>query len=471
MRSLLEHNPQLLYVLHGAVIAAECDDAGLIALGPDGGYGELLMLHPAQQWQAAFLHGPVISVISHRNKEEIKGTDIPVLTPYSNRPVQLAHAVVLPINSRIIMWADRRDEHFQADALDLLDASAWLCKDHLDKGGELDRARIRVQAASSTVESLVRFHIADSLDDMAQEMVKLAARMVPLRQAYFVVAREFEATIMAATGRGSEKFQGKAFDLRESLAGLAINSRSELPNDGVYQKGMTRLFGRGLSNPVSYGEGLFMVPVVVEDVFKGVLVVVGNGISDSYMRFYLRHAVQAAAYRTVTLQDLDQAVQKSMFDPLTNLYTRTAAQVRLTEVLAAARRFSRPLSVMMLDLDHFKHVNDTFGHQVGDRVLKYATHQIVKGLRESDMAARYGGEEFLVLLPETKKSEAEVIAERIRTAVSSAPVPIGAQSLYITISIGLTCCKDGECTAEEMVRNADRNLYRAKKSGRNKVVS
>ena len=128
------------------------------------------------------------------------------------------------------------------------------------------------------------------------------------------------------------------------------------------------------------------------------------------------------------------------------------------------------MSVMMLDIDHFKRVNDTYGHQVGDQVLLYTSQQILHGMRESDMAARYGGEEFLVILPETKKEEAAVIAERIRANLDGAPVPVGTHALHITISIGVTCCKTGDCTPEELIRDADRNLYRAKETGRNRVV-
>jgi diguanylate cyclase (GGDEF)-like protein len=234
---------------------------------------------------------------------------------------------------------------------------------------------------------------------------------------------------------------------------------------------MNKVFGNRLSNPVSYEEGLIIVPAVKDRKPIGALIAVGSRFSDSYIRFFLRNALQVMTNRVNTLQALDSVMEKSMFDPLTGLYTRTAMQVRLIEVLAAAKRYGRPMSVMMLDIDHFKKVNDTYGHQVGDRVLLYTTQQIINGLRESDMAARYGGEEFFVILPETKKSEAVAIGERIRSSLDGAPVPIGTNALHITISIGISCCKNGECSPEEMVRSSDRNLYQAKNSGRNKVIA
>jgi len=451
---------------------AGLDSGGLIAMGPDMGYGELLMLRPLQQWQAAILHGPILAALKTQNMEEIRGENIPVLVPYSSRPVRLSHAVALPILPRLIMWADKKEGLFKESELDILKATAGLCADHLEKTISLEQTQRRVQSASSTLESITRLQETDDIHVMSEELVKLVMRIARVRSAFFVLAdkQNNKAVIISAIGNNPRKFINKAFSLMDSLVGLALSTGSELPNDGVFQRGMTRLFGHKLSNPVSYDEGLIVVPTTGEQ-FMGALIAIGDGLSDSYTRFYLRNATNSLAYRAVVLNELNNAIERSMFDPMTGLYTKIAAKVRMAETLAAARRYSRPLSVMMLDLDHFKRVNDTYGHQVGDRVLMYATQQIIKSLRESDMASRYGGEEFLVILPETRRAEATTIAERIRASLEAAPIPVGTQSLLVTISIGVTCCEKGECTIDEMIKNADDNLYRAKNSGRNKVVA
>lgn len=431
------------------------------------------MLTPRPQWQAAILHGPLISVIKNQVPEEVRGEGIPLLVPYSGKQVQISHAVVLPILPRIILWVDKKEGLFDESDMDILKAAAGLCKDHLNKTIDLKQARKRIQSASNTVESIINIQDTYDIREMSREVVKLAMRIARARAAFFAVAdtKEHKAQIITAMGDKTQKFINKTFNLTDSMAGLALHTGSELPNNGIFQHGMTRLFGHKLPNPVSYNEGLIVIPVVIENQFSGVLSVIGNGLSDSYTRFYLRNATLTLAQRTVILQELQEAISRSMFDPMTGLYTKQAAMVRINEVLAASKRYSRPISIMMLDLDFFKRVNDTYGHQTGDRVLLYATQQITKNLRGSDIAARYGGEEFLVTLPETGKPEAVNIAERIRTSMEGAPVPIGANSLQVTVSIGVTCCPNGECDTEGLIRTADQNLYRAKNTGRNKVVA
>lgn len=473
MRRLLEQNEQLLYVLRSALEMAGIDAAGLIALGPDMGYGELLMLTPLDNWQAAILHGPLVSVIKTRSIEEVRGDGMPVLVPYSSRPVRLSHAVALPVLPRIILWVDKKKGLFDESAMDVLRAAAGLCADHLDKTILLEQAQKRVQSASSAVESIIKIQETHDIRKMAEELVKVTMRITTVHTAFFAVADAgtHKASIITAMGKNSRKFINKTFNLNESLVGLALNTGSELPNDGIFQRGMTHLFGHKLSNPVSFDEGLIVIPIVMDKEFMGALIAIGNGLSDSYTRFYLRNATNALAQRAVILRELQESIDRSLFDPMTGLYTKAAASVRINEILAAARRYSRSLSVMMLDLDHFKKVNDTYGHQVGDRVLLYTTQQIIKNLRGSDMAARYGGEEFLVILPETQKTEAIAIAERIRASLEAAPVPVGTHSLRVTASIGVTCCENGGCTIDEIIRAADQNLYRAKKSGRNRVIA
>ncbi len=162
------------------------------------------------------------------------------------------------------------------------------------------------------------------------------------------------------------------------------------------------------------------------------------------------------------LDRLAAAAGASRFDPLTGLHNRRGIDERANEEIARARRYAHPLSLMMIDLDDFKMVNDRFGHPAGDRVLREAARAIAGAIRSIDIAGRYGGEEFLVLLPETSLSGAEVVAERIRASIED--------SGWVTASIGIAEL-DRHMSEAELISRADALLYDAKHSGKNRVMS
>ena len=158
-------------------------------------------------------------------------------------------------------------------------------------------------------------------------------------------------------------------------------------------------------------------------------------------------------------------------DALTGLNNRRQFEVRLSEQYAAANRQNAPLCAIMIDIDFFKKFNDTYGHAVGDAVLKTVANVIKENLREYDIPSRYGGEEFCILLPQTSLEEAKVVAERLRSAVEKETVTIDAVSkpLQVTISVGLAEL-DIKDLAEDLYMKADSALYQAKETGKNKVV-
>ncbi len=154
-------------------------------------------------------------------------------------------------------------------------------------------------------------------------------------------------------------------------------------------------------------------------------------------------------------------------DVMTQLPNRMAANERLDVEFVRMKRSKTRNTVLLMDIDFFKCVNDTHGHAVGDQVLKRVAHTIQATLRESDFCARFGGEEFLVLLPATETPAAYQVAEKLRHAIESAPDPIAGR---ITVSIGLAMADPEQADEDVAVREADNNLYKAKETGRNKVV-
>ncbi len=157
-------------------------------------------------------------------------------------------------------------------------------------------------------------------------------------------------------------------------------------------------------------------------------------------------------------------------DQLTGLFNRHYFFIEGGKAIERARRYGRPLAVLMMDLDHFKAVNDTHGHEAGDATLRVFADRCHEVLREADTMARFGGEEFVVLLPETNLAGAAVLAERLRAAVAAEPVRYEKVDVPITVSVGATAVATEAERLDDAVARADRALMRAKRAGRNQVV-
>ena len=177
--------------------------------------------------------------------------------------------------------------------------------------------------------------------------------------------------------------------------------------------------------------------------------------------------------KNAELESLNRKLEElNRTDPLTGAANRRSLSESLEREYLRALRYERPLSLMMIDVDHFKRVNDTYGHQAGDAVLVTIASSLLCSLRKQDVIGRYGGEEFAVILPETAKQNAMVVAERFRNVVASAETDIGSSRLSVTVSIGVAALSDEEASnTEALVRAADRALYRAKQEGRNRVMA
>lgn len=171
------------------------------------------------------------------------------------------------------------------------------------------------------------------------------------------------------------------------------------------------------------------------------------------------------------IKHLNAGLEKlAMTDHLTSLYNRRYFMQRGAEEFKRSRRTNHPLSLLMLDIDHFKRVNDTHGHEAGDMTLQQVAAALKSSLRETDILGRMGGEEFAVLLPNTLSKEAALLAERIRHAVESIPFEIPGATLTITISIGVAMQAEGMSGIDDMLRNADVAMYNAKHRGGNCVM-
>lgn len=186
-----------------------------------------------------------------------------------------------------------------------------------------------------------------------------------------------------------------------------------------------------------------------------------------------RRAFLRALLDRMTREDLSAANDKlqalAHIDPLTGVGNRRDFETRAQRELARAQRHQRAVSLLTFDVDHFKRINDTHGHDVGDEVLRVLAGVAQQELREQDLLARFGGEEFVALLPDTTLDEALVVAERLRSMLGACRVPTADDEIRFTVSVGVAQLADGPSDLAALLKAADRALYQAKQKGRNQV--
>ena len=217
-------------------------------------------------------------------------------------------------------------------------------------------------------------------------------------------------------------------------------------------------------------EGYVCFPLIVGDASVGVVgVTAGPDPADSGWRRGTATAVALLAVAVRNIQFLQELHEHGAYDGLTGCFNRTHAMKVLDSELQRATRAKSPLSVIMIDLDHFKAINDRYGHLCGDAMLTAIGHCMKETLRNSDMKCRYGGEEFLVLLPDTPLAGAVHVAELLRREIGLISVPWDTESVSTTASFGVSLSAQGELDSRALISRADTALYQAKREGRNRV--
>lgn len=212
-------------------------------------------------------------------------------------------------------------------------------------------------------------------------------------------------------------------------------------------------------------------PVLYKGVPLGVIILAGAAGFSEDVKSRLVQFRQGMSLAFNNALTHDRLQRLAALDPLTGVYNRRFGLARLHEEFSRAVRATAPLGVMMFDIDHFKKVNDTYGHLAGDRVLVNVAKTARLAMREGDVLMRYGGEEFLVILPAASKENSRSVGERLRRMVEDTTLAEGDQAVRVTISVGVTSYPELDATDEQaLVKRADEALYSAKESGRNRVV-
>jgi two-component system cell cycle response regulator len=186
------------------------------------------------------------------------------------------------------------------------------------------------------------------------------------------------------------------------------------------------------------------------------------------VRTQLRRKVYADRLRSM----VTDAVELAITDPLTGLHNRRYLDSHLRTLVERSAKAGKPVAVLAFDLDFFKGINDTYGHDAGDDVLRDFSHRLKKSVRGIDLVVRHGGEEFVVIMPETDSAHATMVADRLRLEVESEVfITKSGDSIPVTVSVGVSEFQGDSDTAEALMRRADQALYTAKREGRNRVVA
>ncbi len=346
------------------------------------------------------------------------------------------------------------------------------CSVPVDSQDELGES---AAAFNRLVGALMNAHeVEDAVRDFSRELsgqlelAPLAARALTqllnhtgAQAGAVLVEQGGELNVIAGHGLEDRERLRHSDHVREALRSQALR-RLELPEDIVIEALVGNLRPREV----------VVVPIVYQSVNLGVVVLASTRpLTGERLRLLelFQRSFGLALHNAVTYDHLERL---AALDPLTGAYNRRFGLGRLHEEYQRSARTRAPLGVLMLDIDHFKAVNDTYGHLVGDRVIASTANAIRRCLREGDVLVRYGGEEFLVLLPGAGCVDAQRVAERIRHACTETPVRDGEQTIQVTISGGYTAFPEQDAGDEDaLIRSADTALYAAKAGGRNRIAA
>lgn len=306
------------------------------------------------------------------------------------------------------------------------------------------------------------------LDEMFRTVTRETTRLFPADICSIMLLDDARGELVVQESHGLSRWETESirFKLGDGVAGwVAKNAKPARLADVAKDKRFRTIPGQR-SRIVS----LLCVPLIAKKKVFGVVTLTNRERRGAFTSAHEDLLGLIAGHISLNIEN-HRLSQLSATDSLTGLYNHAQILKRLEEEIAAARRYHESVTVLMMDLDHFKTVNDTYGHPAGDKVLLGVADMIRRNVRESDIAGRYGGEEFVVILPLTRKAGGGVIAERLRKTIAGAQFPLPQGNVLVTVSIGLSNYPEDGIEGAEVLEKADQALYQAKTAGRNRVHS
>jgi len=331
---------------------------------------------------------------------------------------------------------------------------------------------LRLQEVSLLYDVISSMTTTLDLDDLLKKITQKVGETLGFKEFAILLYddKDKKLRVRASYGLPEDEFIGMEFDPGEGIVGRVLQTGEMIlipdttadPNY-LHWKGKKIEKGSFLSIPIKYKEKIFGVFAFNTPTI--------NGFSRRDLKLLTAIANQAAIV-IENVQLYEKTKEFSIRDDLTGLFNRRWFNQKIIEEFKRAERFNHPLSVLMIDIDFFKHYNDNHGHSTGDIALKKVAEILIKNVREVDSVVRFGGEEFVIILPRTSMEEAHMTAEKLRKKIEDAGIPHERTQPdgKFTISIGYTSYPEKARSIEELINQADEALYIAKRTGRNRVV-
>ena len=397
--------------------------------------------------------------------------------PYYDGPEEVGAFMGVPMledgHLRGVLCVDRKEDRAfsETDELLMVEATRQVLRAVQTERifAAVERAKYeheRFYAASTLLnKALTLSDVYDTAFAAAEEIISCEFSAITLYD-----PRRRKHIICRVNGHKSERYEGQEFGNNAGLVSMVVKNKHFLPAGDEVRERDTMIFIRKLR--LRGMEGLLVLPLVVKDEAIGTFVLASRsrGVFTKKVREMLGVITNQVAVAVENAKMYKKMEEMATTDGLTNLPNHRTFQNRLSEMLYRAERHSKPLSVVLLDIDKFKAVNDTYGHPVGDKVLQRMAKVLAGSIRKVDVVARYGGEEFVMVLEETDGRGALLLSERVRQEMASQIMKSDKGSFRVTISLGIASYPADGTEKEVLVDLSDQALYAAKESGRNRTV-
>jgi diguanylate cyclase (GGDEF)-like protein len=310
------------------------------------------------------------------------------------------------------------------------------------------------------------------LDRLLQKIMHESITTAGAQRGYLILESEGELSIEA-----SEDIDKNEFLVMQSMALKDCPDICRSIVNYVYHSGDDIVLGNAAKEGLFTSDPYIMrlqcksilcTPIMSKGKLSGILYMENNLSENAFTPERLEILRSFSVQASISIENA-RLFELATTDGMTKLYVHRYFQLLLDQEMKRSHRHNKNFSLIMLDIDNFKSFNDTYGHQLGDKVLKDVAGAVKKNSRAEDVAARYGGEEFIIILPETGAPQAMIVAEKIRASVAELEIPYENQKLHVTISLGVSTYPDHSQEKDELIRAADDALYASKHKGKNCV--